>query len=108
MANTSRRRDTTGTGHTQPQNARPKMMNNTAAMARVISPRGMIVLVASMVAIAPSGHIMMMSLIPNAESVPAAKCARKATSANARMHSGMITWSFADFIVCPLPSPKRG
>ena len=61
---------TSGTGQTQPQNARANTMMRTTMITSEMTARGTTSFEASIVVSAPSGHRIEISEMPGAESVP--------------------------------------
>ena len=93
-----RTRSSSGTGQIHPQNARPTASTSTAMMTMDTTARGTTVLVAIMVASAPSGHNAENVSQPKPESVPMLTPAISPADSTTKTAAATMVRSLFEFI----------
>ena len=91
------KRETDGTGQSQPQKKRPKITTSTKKTARAASALGKIVFSASIVSRAPKGQIAAISFQPKEDNVPHPVCQIVPTTVNKMKATGISVRSQDDF-----------
>ena len=106
FANKPRNFCTSGTGHIHPQNARANTTMSSTITTSETTARGTIILEASIVPKAPSGHRMEISQMPGADMVPIPTFVTKPTVTTATMASATRVRSFLEFFFMRTPYPS--